>query len=171
RGARAAGQARREPELGDARRLFAVLVAGQRPPAEERNPACGRVERAGRHDRAVASVAGHWDDATPALGVWWNAPWAELAEPRVGGRAGRAGLDSGGTRPGRRQYFRDGAFAGAHTARSVPENSAPRPRFSGRSRHALAHEAGYLVISYWLSCILTNHFARRFEKLHESLNY
>ena len=54
---RAAGQARHPPELGSARRVLAVLVAGQRAAAEERDPARGRAERAGRHDRAAAPLA------------------------------------------------------------------------------------------------------------------
>ena len=58
RGVRAARQARHPAELGGAGRVLAVLVAGQRPAAEERDPARGGAERARGHDRAVPPVAG-----------------------------------------------------------------------------------------------------------------
>ena len=60
---RAARQARRPSELGNARRVLAVLVAGQRAPAEERDPARGRAQRARRHDRTGPPVAGDRHDA------------------------------------------------------------------------------------------------------------
>ena len=63
---RAARQAGRPAELGGARRVLAVLVAGQRAAAEERDSARGRAERARRHDRAGAPVAGDRRDAAAA---------------------------------------------------------------------------------------------------------
>ncbi len=58
RGGRAPRQAGHPSRLGDARRLLAVLVAWQRAPAEERDPARGRAQRARRHDRPGAPLAG-----------------------------------------------------------------------------------------------------------------
>ena len=56
RGARAAGQTRRAPELGHARPVRPLLVARQRPPAAERGPARGRHEPARRNHRARSAV-------------------------------------------------------------------------------------------------------------------
>ena len=56
-------------ELGDARRVLAVLVAGQRAPAEERDSAGGGAQRARRDDRALPPVAGNRQRAASNLDV------------------------------------------------------------------------------------------------------
>ena len=114
---RAPQQTRHPPELGNARRVFTVLVAGQRAAAEERDPACSGAQRARWECRAGALVARGRVDATLA-GLRLNPDPAHDAEPRVGDRAYGTGSDSGRARPRRRQYLRDGAVAWAHSPRA-----------------------------------------------------
>ena len=58
---RPSGSAKPDIQLSSERLdvVLAVLVAGQRPAVEERDPARGRAQRAGRHDRAGPPVAGN----------------------------------------------------------------------------------------------------------------
>ena len=121
RGVRAARQAGHPAELGGARRVRAVLVAGQRPAAEERDSAGRRAERAGRHRssrRTSRRKSARRDCPAAIRRRARRQPCA--AEPGRGGRTGRARPDSGGARSdaaatSRKRPASSGSRAGACT--------------------------------------------------------
>ena len=106
-------QTRHPAELGNAGCVLAVLVAGQRAPAEERDPARGGAERA----RAAPSSRRTCRPKSPPRACLRprrrhrGAPVSSNANLAPAVEAGRARHDSGRARPLRRQHLRDGASA------------------------------------------------------------
>ena len=117
----------------DARDVFSqVLVAGQRPPVEERDSAGGRAERAGRHDRASPSVAGHRrDEASQPHPFIVARDCTGRGEPRVSRRANRTGSDPVGARSKSWQHLRNRPRARPHATRPVSQVAASGSRGPG----------------------------------------
>ena len=116
-----------------ARRVLAVLVAGQRPAAEERDPARRRAERARRHDRARrTSRPKSARTRLPATGHGRRPVGRRRArQPRDGRRAGRARPDSGGARSEQRQHLGNGPDARPDPPRAVSQASSAWTRVAG----------------------------------------
>src|SRR5439155_4024023 len=126
-------------QLGDARRVLAVLVAGKRAAAEERDSARRRAERARRDDRAGAPLARNSYDAAGDTArrrrlVGLGAARAIVGEPGAGGRGGRARPHPGRARSRRRKHLGNRPLAGADAPRPVPENPAAGARYAVRRR-------------------------------------
>ena len=159
----AARQAGYSSQLGGARRLLAVLVAGQRAAAEERDSARRRAERARRHRRPAAPLAGDRQPAArgrPDGGTVVT----RLCHAGIGRRADRARHDSGGAGSHGRQHLRDRTDAGPDASRAVLEAAAPGIRFAERSEYKVAGMPGRRILTIRFRVYMYTYYSCRREK-------